>query len=146
MHTSLSSPAALLTTGDLQAAIHQALDAKYTGRICIRFQADKTLTLFIHSASPCQTYIRNHRVPDRNWELPLITYGEGALQIQPAPARALMFMKIVLEELNSVKLQSAGTNQLATMFDLAERNPFPTLFHVHWASAEGFVLIAGRNI
>jgi hypothetical protein len=32
------------------------------------------------------------------------------------------------------------------MFDYAMQNPAPTLFQIHWASAEGFVLFAGKDI
>jgi len=62
------------------------------------------------------------------------------------PAMGLMFRKIVLEKLGKAETQPSGTNQLKIMFDLAEQNTNPTLFHVRWDSAEAFVLVAGRDI
>lgn len=139
--------ARFLSTGDLRKLIHKSLAEGLTGRIHVTFQKEKTLTLFAHQGRVRQVYIRNHRAPDTNWEVPLIEYGRGDLQIESIPPRSLMFRKIVLEELGIVKSQPSNTSQLRIMFDLAEQsNTNPTLFHIVWESAEGFVLVAGRDI
>jgi len=143
LSTSITTP---LAPGELQERILQALRDRLTGLILIHFQAGKPLTLFVQRGQVRQVYLRNHRLPDLNWELPLARYGAGTFESRPLPARAFMFRKIVLEELNPVETQSAGTGQLKIMFDLAEKNTFPTLFHIQSDSAEGFVLVAGRNI
>lgn len=57
-----------------------------------------------------------------------------------------MFRKIILERLEKTASQASGTSLLSTMFDLAELNTFPTLFHIQWESAEGFVLVGSRDI
>jgi hypothetical protein len=132
--------------GELTARIHQALDAGLTGLALVNFQTGKTLRILAQNGKVRQVYIRNHRIPVPNWELSLTLQGEGTVEIHPMPSRALMFRKIILEELETPKPQPSGTSQLKTMFDLAERNASPTLFHIQWASAEGFVLVAGRSI
>ena len=141
--TSITAP---LAFGELRERIRQALNERLTGAVLIHFQAGKVLTLLVQHGQVRQIYVRNHRLPDLNWELPLARYGAGTFESRPLPARALMFRKIVLEELNTVQTQSAGMRQLPIMFDLAEKNAFPTLFHIHRETMEGFVLVAGRNI
>jgi len=93
-----------------------------------------------------QIYIRNHRVPDINWVVPLFEYGRGELEIESIHPMGLMFRKIVLENIVKVEPKPSNTNQLKVMFDLAERNTNPTLFHIRWDSAEGFVMVAGRDV
>lgn len=135
-----------LAEWELQHQIQQSLNDKLTGRIQITFPNDKTESIFVQQGKVRGIYIRNHRVPDLNWESPIKRFGRGTLEIEPMPMRALMFKRIILEELASGKSQVIGTNQLATMFNLAEYNLIPTLCHIHWEHAEGFVLIAGKNI
>ena len=134
-----------LSIEELKNLIRQSLKNGLTGRIHVIFQREKTLTLFATHGVVSQLYIRNHRVPDTNWELLLAEYGRGTLEIEEMHPRGLMFRKIVLERLERTIHQASGTNQLKTMFDLAELNTFPSLFHIHWESAEGFVLVAGRD-
>lgn len=135
-----------LAEWELQNQIQQSLNDKLTGRIQITFPNDRTESIFVQQGKVREIYIRNHRVPDLNWESPIKRFGRGTLEIEPIPARALMFKKIILEELTPGKSQIVGTQQLATMFNLAEYNLIPTLFHIHWEHAEGFVLIAGKKI
>lgn len=149
MQASFSSNvnARLLSTEDVQALIHKSLAEGLTGQIQVTFLKEKTLTLFVNKGKVSQVYVRNHRLPDTNWQIPLIEYGRGDLKVESMPPRALMFRKIVLENFEKVKPQPAKTSQLKMMFDLAEQNNVhPTLFHIHWDSAEGFVLVAGRDI
>jgi len=136
-----------LSPNDLRKLIQKALTEGLTGRIHVAFQKEKTLTLFAHQGSVRQVYIRNHRVPDMNWETPLTQYGRGDLEVEAFPSRGLMFRKILLEELGNNKVQPSSTSQLKVMFDLAEQNNTnPTLFHILWNSAEAFALVAGRDI
>ncbi len=139
-------PSNPVPAGELTARIHQALDAGLTGLAFVNFQTGKTLRILAQGGKVRQVYLRHHRIPALDWELPLTMQGEGTVEIHPMPSRALMFRKIILEELETPKPQPSGTSQLKTMFDLAERNASPTLFHIQWASAEGFVLVAGRSI
>ena len=135
-----------LSASDLRSKIREALTDGLTGQIQIAFQNGRRATLFAHRGHVRLVYIRNHRAPKLDWELLLDQFGEGALDIQPMPARVLGFKKIVLEELKTPKPQPAGTAQLTTMFDLAARNAAPTLFHIRWETAEAFALIAGRSM
>jgi len=135
-----------LTDQELRLQIQQSLNGKLTGRILITFLNDRTESIFVQQGKVCEVYLSNHRVPDLNWETPIKRFGRGTLEIEPMPARALMFKKIILEELTPGKFQNAGTHQLATMFNLAEHNLIPTLFHIQWEHAEGLVLEAGKNI
>jgi len=142
---SFSVPAPL-TDQELRLQIQRSLSGKLTGRILITFLNDRTESIFVQQGKVCGVYINNHRVPDLNWETPLRRFGRGTLELEPMPARALMFKKIILEEITPGKLQNAGTHQLAAMFNMAEHNAIPTLFHMQWEYAEGLVLVAGKNI
>ncbi len=142
---SLSSPTPL-AEWELQSKIREALGDKLTGQIHVSFLNGRTETIFAHAGAVKQVYIRNHRVPDLNWEHPLIRFGRGTLEIKPMPARAMMFHKIMLEEITPGAPQPAFTNQLRTMFDLTEHNVSPTLFHFQWARAQGFMLAGGKGI
>lgn len=135
-----------LSKDELQRQINKSLTDGLTGRIHVTFQKEKTLTLFTHQGRLSQLYIRNHRVPDTNWEFPLVKYGRGDIMIESVHPRGLMYRKIALERLDQTAPQSSFTSQLKVMFDLAERNANPTLFHILWKSAEGYVLVAGRDI
>jgi len=136
-----------LSPDDLRKLIHKSLVEGLTGRILVTFQKEKTLTLFAHQGIVRQVFIRNHRIPDMDWEVPLTRYGRGDLHIESFPSRGLMFRKILLEELGNNKVQPSSTSQLKVMLDLAEQNnTSPTLFHILWNSAEAFVLVAGRDI
>ena len=136
-----------ISTDDLRKLIYKSLSDGLTGRIHITFQAEKTLTLFTHQGIVRQVYVRNHRIPNTNWEAPLTKYGRGDIYIEDMPSRGLMFRKILLEELANIKVQPSSTSQLKVMFDLAEQNNTnPTLFRIRWDSAEAFVLVAGRDI
>ena len=136
-----------LSTDDLLKLIHKSLAEGLTGPIHVTFRTEKTLTLFAHQGNVRQVYIRNHRIPDTKWEIPLTEYVRGDLHIESIPSRGLMFRIIVLEEPGNIKVQPSSTSQLKVKFDLAEQNNTnPTLFHILWDSAEGFVLVAGRDI
>lgn len=139
--------ARLLSTNDLKKLIHKSLVEGLTGRIHVTFQTEKTLTLFAHQGRIRQVYVRNHRIPSTNWEIPLTKYGRGDFYKESIPSRGLMFRKIMLEELEKIETQPSSTGQLKVMFDLAaQNNTNPTLFHILWDSAEAFVLVAGRDI
>ena len=148
MHAPTLSSSVLtpLAEREIQLQIQQALTNKLTGQILITFLNDRTESIFVHQGKVCGVYIRNHRVPDLNWETPIKRFGRGTLEIEPMPMRALMFKKVILEELSPDKSQASSTNQLATMFNLAEYNLPPTLFHIQWDHAESLVLVAGKNI
>lgn len=139
-------PKKSLSARDLQTQIEQGLSDRFTGLMHVTFHSGITTTLFVHQGKVRQLYIRNHRVPDLHWKYPLSLYGDGILEIEPLPARALHFKKIILEELKPVKPKPTTTSQLSAVFDLAEHNPGPTLFHIQWETAEGFVLVAGKSI
>ena len=135
-----------LAEWELQIQIQQALSNKLTGQIQIAFLNGRTESILAQHGMVRNLYIRNHRLPDLNWDTPLERFGRGTLTIEPLPARALMFRKVIIEEITPPQPQSSGTNQLSTMFNMAEYNLTPTLFHIHWERAEGFVLVAGKNI
>ena len=135
-----------LSERELQIQIQHALTSKFTGQIRLIFLNNRTETVFVVQGQVRQVYIRNHRVPDSRWETPISRYGAGTLTTESLPARALMFRKILLEDIRPTHPQPARTIQLRTMFDLAEHNPGPTLFHIRWEQAEGFVLVAGKGI
>ena len=143
--TSSSSPIPL-AEWELQFQIQQALSNKFTGQIQIAFTNSRTESMFVLNGMVKCLHVRNHRLPTLNWESPLARFGRGTVTIQSLPARALMFRKVMLEEITTPPPQPSGTNQLKTMFSLAEHNPNPTLFHIHWEKAEGYVLVAGGHI
>lgn len=149
VHTPLSPlnilPVPLAVEG-IHTQILKALEDGLTGRIQVNFQKEKSLTLFTINGKVCQVYVRNHRLPNTNWEGPLFEYGRGELEIKPTPPLGSMFRKVILENLTKVEPQSSSTSQLKAMFDLAEHNTGPTLFHIRWNSAEGYVLVAGRDV
>lgn len=135
-----------LAEWELQNQIEHALSNKLTGQIQIAFLNSRTESIFVQHGVVENIYVRNHRTPDLNWQALLTRFGRGTLLIEPLPARALMFRKIVVEKILPVQPVPAGTNQLKTMFSLAEHNETSTLFHVLWEEAEGFLLIAGGRI
>jgi len=135
-----------LAERELRAQIQQALGENFTGQIIVSFLNNWTESIFVWQGKVQQVYIRNHRVPDLNWGDPLIRFGRGTIEFKPLPARAMMFRKILLETLAPVKPQLSRTIQLRTMFSLAEHNSSPTLFHIQWDYAEGFVMVAGKGI
>lgn len=142
----LTSSPTPLAEWKLQIEIQQALSNKLTGQIQITFINGRTETILVRHGMVQSLHIRNHRLPSLDWDGPIGRYGRGTLAIEPLPARALMFKKVIVEELAPSQSQLSGTNQLKTMFSLAELNPNPTLFHIRWESAEGFVLVAGGKI
>lgn len=135
-----------LAEWELQIQIQQALSNKLTGQIQIAFTNGRTESILVQHGKVRSLYIRNHRLPNTNWETPLARFGRGTLAIEPLPARALTFRKVLIEEITHPQVQPSGTNQLKTMFSLAEHNPNPTLFHIRWEKAEGFVLAAGGHV
>jgi hypothetical protein len=122
------------------------LNHQFTGLIKITFLFGKTETILVIHGRVCQVYVRNHRAPDMEWETPIERYGAGTLTIEAMPARALMFRKILLEEVITTKPVSMHTRQLQPMFDLAKTNPGPTLFHIQWEYTEAFVLVSGGRL
>jgi hypothetical protein len=142
-YLAISTP---LSERDLHSQIQKALRNKLTGRIQIAFLNDRTVSIFVVQGTVRQVYIRNHRVPNLQWQTPISRYGTGILTIEPMPLRVLMFQKIILEEIMPTKPQVANTVQLKAFCGLAENNPGPTLFHIQWTRAEGFVLVAGKGI
>lgn len=144
--TLLASFPTPLAEWKLQVQIQQALSNRLTGLIQITFHDNKTETIFVRNGIVQGLYIRNHRLPSLDWDSPIGRYGRGTLVIEPMPVRAMMFRKVILEEITPSKPQPSGTNQLKTMFSLAEHNPNPTLFHIRWERAEGFVLVAGAHL
>jgi hypothetical protein len=135
-----------LAEWELQIQIQQALSNKLTGLIQITFLNGKTQTILAHNGKVRGLYIRTHRLPDLNWDIPLGRYGRGTLIIEPLPARALLLRKVILEEITPPQAQISSIHQINTLFALAEQNPGPTLFHIRWEKAEGFVLVAGDRI
>jgi len=143
--TLITSPTPL-AEWELQIQIQQALSNKLTGQIQVTFLNNRTESILVQHGIVRNLYIRNHRVPDTNWEAPLERFGRGTLAVEPLSARALLFRKVFIEEITLPQTQPSGTNQLKVMFSLAEHNPNPTLFHIRWGKAEGFVLVAGGHI
>jgi hypothetical protein len=135
-----------LAEWELQLKIQQALNNRLTGQIQVTFLNGRTETIFARNGKVQNLYIRNHRLPNIDWDSPIGRFGRGTLSIDHVPARALMFKKVMLEEISAPRPQPSGTNQLKTMFSLAEHNLNPTLFHIRWQRAEGFVLVAGSHI
>lgn len=146
MQPYISSTLPLLSERDLETQIRQALNNKFSGQIQITFLFGKTETLFVIYGRVCQVYIRNHRVPDLNWQTPIERFGAGTLKMEAMPARALMFRKVALEEITPAKSLKSSNQQLQPMFDMARTNPGPTLFHIQWLYAEAFVFVAGGRI
>lgn len=136
----------LLSERDLRTQIQQVLNDRFTGQIQITFLFGKTETILVIHGRVGQVYIRNHRVPDLEWETPIERFGAGTLVIESMPARALMFRKIIIEEIVATKPVNANTRQLQPMFDLAKTNPGPTLFHIQWEHTQAFVLMAGVRL
>jgi hypothetical protein len=148
MHTSpiMTSSPVPLAEWELQSQIQQALSSKLTGQIQVVFLNGRTESIFVQHGIVQSLYVRNHRLPDLNWKAPLEHHGTGTLVIEPLPGRALMFRKVILEEITQSPPQRSGTAQLQSMFSLAEYNPTPTLFHIQWETAQAFVLVAGGHI
>jgi len=148
MHAStiMTSSPVPLAESELQSQIQQALSSKLTGQIQIVFLNGRTESIFVQHGIVQSLYIRNHRLPDLHWEAPLERLGIGTLAIEPLPGRALMFKKVVLEEITQPSPQQSDTTQLQSMYSLAKYNPTPTLFHIQWETAEAFVLVAGGHI
>lgn len=143
--TLITSPTPL-AEWELQIQIQQALSNKLTGQIQIAFLNGRAESILAQNGKVYGLYIRNHRLSNLNWDIPLGRYGRGTLVVEPLPARVLMFRKVIIEEITPPQPQVAGTNQIKTMFDLAEHNLNPTLFHIRWERAEGYVLVAGGRI
>jgi hypothetical protein len=146
MHSPIPFTSPLFSERELQTTIQQALTDGLTGQIQITFLFGKTETILAIKGQVRQVYIRNHRVPDRQWKTPIEQFGAGTLSIETMPVRALMFRQAIVESGLPVSPTGANTPQLSTMFDLARANPGPTLFRIHWEHAEALVLIAGGHI
>jgi hypothetical protein len=144
--TLLTTSPTPLAEWELQFQIQQALSNKLTGLIQITFLNGKTETIFASKGKVQGLYVRNHRLPSLNWDIPLGRYGRGTLSVEPLPARALLLRKVILEEIAPPQAQSSSSHQLNTMFSLAEHEPAPTLFHIQWQKADGLVLVAGGRI
>lgn len=140
------SAARTLPFAEMREHIHQGLNDKLTGQIRAVFHSGITTTLFVHNGKVRQVYIRNHRTPNLNWVYPISLYGDGTLYIEPMPIRAILFKKVVLETPRQVSSKSAQTSQLHGIFHEAGHDPNPTLFHMKWRTAEGYVLVAGKNM
>lgn len=145
-NTTITSSPVPLAEWELQSQIQQALQNKITGHIKIAFLNGRTESIFVQHGTVQSLYVRNHRLPHLNWEIPLEHHGAGTLAIEPLPGRALMFKKVVTEEITQAPAQPSATTQLYGMFSPAEYSPTPTLFHIIWESAEAFVLVAGGHI
>ncbi len=146
MHSPIPYTSPLLSERELQVQILQALSNNFTGQIQVTFLFGKAETILAIQGQVRQVYIRNHRAPDQAWEKPIEQYGAGTLMVEAIPARALMFRKILLEEIVPPKPLGASNRQLLTMFDVGRTNPGPTLFHIEWAHAEAFVHVPGGHI
>lgn len=146
MHAHIQTSPAPLSEGELQTEIRHVLSDGFTGQIQITFLDQRTASLFVQQGVVQNLYIRNHRLPDVNWEELLSRMGTGMLVVESMPARNLMFRKMILEEIRPVQNTPSHTSQLQTMFGLAEHNQNPTLFEIHWQSADAFVLVAGGRI
>lgn len=144
--TIMTSSPVPLADWEIHNQIQQALSEKLTGQIQIAFLNGHTETIFVQHGIVQNLYIRNHRLPDINWEAPLEHNRVGTLTLEPLPGRALMLKKVVIEEITQPPSQPSGTAQLQSMFSLADYNPTPTLFQIHWESAEALVLVAGGHI
>lgn len=144
--TIMTSSLTPLAEWETQSQIEQALNNRFTGQIQITFLDGRTESIFVQHGSVQNLYLHNHRVPDLNWEAPLKRFGRATLTIEPLPAHALFFRKIILEEVPSLQPIPSSTSQLKTMFSLAEHNQTATLFHLLWQEAEAFVLVAGGRI
>jgi hypothetical protein len=142
---SLSSPTPL-AEWELQSQIRRALGEGFSGQIHVSFLNSRTETIFALGGEVKQVYLRNNRTPDLKWEHPLIRFGRGALELTPMPPRAMLFQKVALEEVKPTAPQPSFTNQLRTMFDLTEHNASPTLFHIRWDRAQGFMLAGGKGM
>jgi hypothetical protein len=130
----------------LQVEIQQALNNRLTGQIQLTFSSGRTETILARNGVVEALFLRNHRLPSLDWDSPVGRNGRGTLSIEPLPERALLFKKVMIEELQPPAPQSAGTSQLKAMLNLVEHGPGPTLFHIHWERAEAFVLVAGEQI
>lgn len=146
MQAHISSTSPLLSERDLATQIRHVLNHHFTGLIQITFLFGRTETIFVIYGRVCQVYTRNHRVPDLEWITPIERYGAGTMTTEALPARALMFKKIILEEISPAQPLNANTRQLQPMFDIAKTNLGPTLFHIQWEYAEAFVYVAGGRI
>lgn len=146
MDAYIAAPSTLLSERELEAQIRLALSNKFTGLLHVTFLFGKKESIFAIHGNVRQVYVRNHRAPDLEWETPIARYGAGILTMEAMPARALMFRKIILEETVPARPPAASSAQLQPMFDISRTNPGPTLFHIQWKQAEGFVLVAGGRI
>ena len=135
-----------LSFAEMQDHIQRALNDKITGQIRAVFHRDVTITLFAQQGKLRQVYLRNHRVPNTDWKYSISVYGDGALNIEPLPARALLFKKVILETLSPVSPKIVKTNQIHSIFQTIEQDTNPTLFHIKWQNAEGYVVTAGKSI
>ena len=82
-----------LAEWELKNQIQQLLNDKLTGQIQITFPNNRTASLFVQYGKVRELYIRNHRIPNLNWETPIKRFGRGTLEIEPMPMRALMLKK-----------------------------------------------------
>ena len=144
--TLLTTSPTPLAEWELQIQIEQALNDKLTGQIQITFLNGRTETMFARAGKVCGLYVRNHRLPSLDWDIPIRRFGRGTLVIEPLPARAMVLRKVILEEIAPPQAQASTTHQLNTMIGLAEHDPAPALFHIRWEKAEGLVLVAGGRI
>lgn len=140
-----SSPVPL-SEWELQSQIQQALSSGLTGQIQVAFLNGRTESIFVQHGVVQTLYVRNHRLPNLEWQVPLEHHGVGVLTVESLPGRALMFRKVVTEEIVQPPAQPSETRQLHSLFNRAEHSPNPTLFHIRWQTAEAFTLIAGVNI
>jgi hypothetical protein len=144
--TIMTSSPVPLAEWEIHNQIQQALSEKLTGQIEIVFLNGPTETIFVQHGIVQSLYVRNHRLPNLDWVAPLERHGIGTLTIESLPGRALMLKKVVIEEITQPPSLPSGRDQLQSMFSLADYNPTPTLFQIHWESAEAFVLVAGGHI
>lgn len=140
-----SSPVPL-SEWELQSQIQQALSSGLTGQIQVAFLNGRTESIFVQHGVVQTLYVRNHRLPNLEWQVPLEHHGVGVLTVESLPGRALMFRKVVTEEIVQPPAQPSETRQLHILFNRAEHSPNPTLFHIRWQTAEAFMLLAGGNI
>jgi hypothetical protein len=86
-----------------------------------------------------ENYIR-HEVQDRNAILPK---GELDLSSLQFSSRFIRSLRGMFERANSKQMGKINTQSVAENIKKLEQNPEPLLAHLHWPSADGFVLIPG---
>lgn len=138
-----------VSASQFQAMLRLFQQDLFSGLVEVNYSPHEKFFIFLQDGQPAACYRYSDPGPARyevdNLAMVLAGKGDAQIRVCPLSPRFTRALRTLIEQQDRHEIHSLQTSALAAQINEWQSAPDPSLVHIQWPSAQGFVFLPGKG-